>query len=386
MVTSLNVGGAERYLLRLVRFLVQRGWGGRIDVLCGGGQEGTLAAEFRELGAQVVPLRQSFFSPRAWWRVRRFLAASPYQAICDFSGDFAGLQLWLAATVGIPKRLAFYRGSTHHFRLDAIRLTYWRVMHSLTMYYATSLLSNSYAAFDFFCKGWRDRSDRRFEVIRNGIDAAEFDIPVERDAKRRELGIPEGMYAIGHLGRYNEAKNHRTILAVAEEMCRIRHDVVFLLCGRGVNESLRTEVLRMGLAERVLLKGNQDDVAGVLKSLDLFYFPSTTEGQPNALLEAMLAGVPFVASDIAPHREALPEWGQQTLVPPCDVTSATNKLAEMLSDLHSQRIFMQRVSEWTRRVYSPDQCFGAVLRHLDAGVSTEPTASAPGSALCAKSE
>ncbi len=98
--------------------------------------------------------------------------------------------------------------------------------------------------------------------------------------------------------------------------------------------------------------------------MDAFFFPSLNEGQPNALLEAILAGVPFVASDIPPHRESLPEWLHDRLVPANDFPLAVEKLSAALDDIKGGRSLMKLASDWARETHAPEKCFGAVLPHL----------------------
>ena len=69
--------------------------------------------------------------------------------------------------------------------------------------------------------------------------------------------------------------------------------------GKGVREKYEMIVQQMGLDGQIHLLGYRSDVLRILPLFDLYYFPSLTEGQPNALIEAMATGLPFVASDIA---------------------------------------------------------------------------------------
>ncbi|MCC6240704.1 MAG: glycosyltransferase [Phycisphaerales bacterium] len=363
-VSSLDVGGAERYLLRLVRFLVDRGWRDRIDVVCKSGRRGVLAEDYEASGARVIPIKQGYFDPAGWWKLRRFMSRGRYQAYCDFTDDFAGIPLTLAALTGIPRRISFYRHSKNPFPNDPLRLLYWKIVHRLTLASATSLLSNSAAAFDFFCRGWRANQNGRYEVIRNGIESKDFQVQIDRDVQRQKLGISKEKLIIGHLARYDQSKNHPTILKVAKLISQKRKNIVFLLCGRDVTKKLLQSVTNMGLQDVVYLSEARSDVPQVLKCLDAFYFPSLWEGQPNALLEAILAGVPFIASNIAPHREAVPPWAYDRLVPTCDAELAANRLITVLDHPEQEQQLAEQMTVWAKEAYDPDRCFGAVLPHL----------------------
>lgn len=171
----------------------------------------------------------------------------------------------------------------------------------ITYKYATDILSNSKAAFDFFYK--KEKQDSRFQVIYNGIDANKFNVGSQ--TLRKELNIPENAFVIGHTGRFNYAKNHHTIIQVAKVLIERYSDVYFILCGNGVKDGLENKVIELKINEKVLLFNNRQDIPIFLNTMDVYFFPSVTEGQPNALIEAMINGLPFVASDIEPIKETV---------------------------------------------------------------------------------
>src|SRR5690606_36550209 len=122
----------------------------------------------------------------------------------------------------------------------------------------------------------------RFRVIYNGVDQVEFSKVEQRETVRDEFGLSPSAFVVGHVGRYNVAKNHETILKVASQVCRQDPRVHFLLCGRDTDGlEVTAQVEALGLEGRVLLLGHRFDVSRILQAMDLFYFPSITEGQPN---------------------------------------------------------------------------------------------------------
>lgn len=103
-----------------------------------------------------------------------------------------------------------------------------------------------------------------------------------------------------------------------------------------MKEKYEMMVQQMGLNKQIHLLGYRDDVLRILPLFDLYYFPSLTEGQPNALIEAMATGLPFVASDIAPIKESVPPAIRSLLLPPCDSERAVKVI---------ERIYKGRVTE-----------------------------------------
>jgi glycosyltransferase involved in cell wall biosynthesis len=85
----------------------------------------------------------------------------------------------------------------------------------------------------------------------------------------------------------------------------------------------------LGVRERVHFAGQRTDVAAILSALDVFVYPSHSEGMPNALLEAMAAGLPCVASDIPVHRSILLGGSAGVLVPPGSPEAIAEAVAGM---------------------------------------------------------
>lgn len=327
LVTSLNSGGLENYLLR---FLTHYKEDFNAFVICKSGERGKdLVNDFEHLGVTIVSLRLGYFNLFGYLKLYKFLKKEEFKSICDFTGNFAALPLLIAKLTDIKKRVAFYRGSTNHFKEDFLRLAYNKTLNRLIPLVSTSILANSKAALNFFFKKkWNDNP--KYEVIYNGIDASKF--LATNENLRVELNIPSGAFVVGHVGRYNEAKNHKTIIEVAVQLCKLDSNSFFIFCGKDTDIRLKERVTLEGLEKQIKLLGLRNDVVKVLNTLDCFYFPSLSEGQPNALIEALIAGLPFVASNIEPHKETIPKSHQNQLIDPLNIVEAKNKILEIKSN------------------------------------------------------
>jgi glycosyltransferase involved in cell wall biosynthesis len=218
--------------------------------------------------------------------------------------------------------------------------------------YATKILSNSIAALDFFYFD-RDKNDKQFEVIYNGIDSYQF--LVTKESLRSELKIPDTAFVAGHVGRFTEAKNHKTIIEVAIKLCRVNPNNFFILCGKDTDINLKVRIEREGLQKQIKLLGLRNDVIKVLNTLNCFYFPSLTEGQPNALIEALITGLPFVASNIDPVKETIPLAYHTQLIEPLDIELAVDKILKIKYDAGFARSLNLRDCAVSN--YNPDVLF-----------------------------
>lgn len=341
-VTVLDSGGLENYLLRFLTYKAQNFE--QIIVFCKGGKAGQLEEKYKAIPNLIIHSKNiSFFNPKDYIYIYQFLKKQNVNAVCDFTGNFAGLVLLTAKLANVNKRISFYRGSTNHFSESKLRLLYDKFVKKLTYKFATNILSNSIAAFDFFFTDiWR--KDNRFEVIYNGIDSESF--VNEKNDLRKELNIPEDAFVVGHTGRYNEAKNHKTIIKVAFELCEKHKNIYFLLCGNDVKDNLEEVIKQNQFQDRIIALNNRTDISKVLKTLDCYYFPSVTEGQPNALIEAMVMNLPIVTSNIAPIKESVPDFFQDELVSPESVNQAIDKILQV----YTSRNYHQ-LGKWAIKKY-----------------------------------
>lgn len=217
---------------------------------------------------------------------------------------------------------------------------------------STQILSNSYAALNYF---YLNRGkDKRFKVIYNGISVNHFNFKDKNNFIRKELQIPESAFVVCHSGRLDPAKNHSTILKVAKKLIEKDKNVFFVLCGLST-ELIQEEVNALGIANNFRLLGFRNDVPQILNESNMFYFPSLTEGQPNALIEAMLVGLPIVASDIEPIKEIVPLDFRYLLIKPLEVEYAY----KLILEIKSKSIFNDsgELQKWARENFSQELRF-----------------------------
>lgn len=149
----------------------------------------------------------------------------------------------------------------------------------------------------------------RIEVITNGVDAARFAPPATRPQRTR--------FVIGTVGRLEPIKNHALLVEATAELVRRGLDVELHLAGTGSTEgALRALAEGRGITERVRFAGHVEDVPGFLGGLDAFALTSDSEGNPNALLEAMSCALPCVSTAVGGVEELLESGRAGLLVPP----------------------------------------------------------------------
>lgn len=319
-VTGLDSGGLENYLLRFLKY--KHSEFSEIIVYCKGGKGGVLEEEYRRIpNVKIIKNSISIVNPLDYLKLSKWLKENKDYTICDFTGNFAGPVLWAAKIAGLKKRVVFYRSSSDRFKSSFIKNRVNKLYKQFVLKFATDILANSRYGFEFFFG--KNFDDKRAKVIYNGIDAKDFEGKLNN--LRNEFKIPNDAFIVGHTGRYNEAKNHTTIINVAKKITKNNKKIYFVLCGKGVSEYLNDK-LTDDEKQNIRLYENRNDIPDFLNTIDLYFFPSITEGQPNALIEAMLLGVPFVASNIPPIIETVELKDYKNLYEPMDEGSFINHI------------------------------------------------------------
>lgn len=136
-------------------------------------------------------------------------------------------------------------------------------------------------------------------VIKNGINFDRFRrLNKTREEMREELKIPKEAFLIGHIGRFNEQKNHSFLIDVFASVKKERDDAVLLLVGNGEAErEIREKINSLNLSSSVIIISNREDIPEILNALDTFVFPSLFEGLGIVLVEAQSVGLKCVISD-----------------------------------------------------------------------------------------
>jgi glycosyltransferase involved in cell wall biosynthesis len=167
-------------------------------------------------------------------------------------------------------------------------------------------------------------------VVHAPVDVRRFDPAVRRSGN--------GGPVIGNIGNVNPVKGHRYLIEAAKVVVREYPDTRFQILGavlenrRSLYEALQNEVRRAGLEQNVAFLGGSEDVPGFLGGLDVYVSSSLAEACPMAVLEAMAAQLPIVATDVGGTRELVPDGVAGRLSPRADGPALGRAIVELLND------------------------------------------------------
>lgn len=168
-------------------------------------------------------------------------------------------------------------------------------------------------------------------TIPNGIAFT----PGDRTAVRRELGLREEDVLVVAVGNLIPRKGHMVLLQALASLPDAARNAPWhvAIAGGGDEESrLREFAASAGITDRVHMLGYRGDIANILAAADIFTMPSHWEGLPVAMLEAMFAARPVVASGVSGIPEAITSPAEGTLVPPGDASALAAALAPLIVD------------------------------------------------------
>ena len=290
IISSLDAGGAETFLMKVYRFIAPLGYQFDFVVSKDGG---CYTSEVLGLGGKifVIPTRsENLFG--ALNGIRLAVKENQYKYVLKLGEHSLAVLDLLAAKFGGAKILGV-RACNAPTGLNVLHRTIHLFCRPFLNYITNVKIAPSILAANFLFGPKEDIS-----MLRNGVDLNVFRYDSnDREAIRKEFGLGEKL-VIGHIGRFHKQKNHQFLLEIFKEISVWREDAILLLVGTGeLEEQICERIKSINLEGRVILTGQRFDIPQLLSAMDVFVFPSLYEGMPNTVIEAQATGLPCVIAD-----------------------------------------------------------------------------------------
>lgn len=181
--------------------------------------------------------------------------------------------------------------------------------------------------------------DEKIIVIPDAVDVDYYRVK-DNTKIRQSFNIPPAVPLVGTVANYSDYKGHTFLLEAAKKVISHNPGVKFILAGRDT-EKLLPLVKEFGITANVILAGFRQDVPDILAGLDVFVLPSLKEGLGSALLEAMAAGVPAIATRVGGMLDVIEDGKNGLSVPPSDALA----LEKAITNLLNNRPFALKLAE-----------------------------------------
>jgi len=174
---------------------------------------------------------------------------------------------------------------------------------------------------------------RRTEVVLHGVDVEATRAAADRDGVRAELGIAPDEHMVVTVANLRATKGYPDLLDAARRVVAEHPSARFVAVGQGPMEAeIRARHAELALGRSFLILGYRPDAARIVSAADIFCLASHHEGVPLAMMEALVLGIPVVATDVGGVHELVEHGREALLVPPRDPGALAGALLSLLAD------------------------------------------------------
>lgn len=328
-IDNMQIGGTELNAVRTAELLDRTRFD--VSVICLQG-DGPLLQRYEAAGIPVIPLPlKNLYGVNALRQGMKLAALLKARRVDifhahDYYSNIFGT-VW-ARLAGTPAVIASRRWWAWPPRRSH------RLLNRVASHFAHRVLANS-PAIGAMLHTTERFPEKQVVVVPNFVD--ERSLPAfsahERARLLREFGVPADARVIGAVAGLNPIKDHATLLrAVAQLLPRWPALHVVIVGGGQCHFTLKELAERLGIGPQVHFTGIRDDGPRLHQLFEVSVLCSLSEGFPNTLIEAMVQGVPVVATDVGGNRDAVRNGTTGLLVPPADPTGLATALDHLLGD------------------------------------------------------
>jgi glycosyltransferase involved in cell wall biosynthesis len=340
VIGQLGRGGAEHQLYYLIKYLKPQA---KVVSLS---QGGWWADPIRGLGVDVIELQR-----RSSWDFSRLIAL--VKIIQKYEPEI--LHIFLDTVPGLYGRLAALL--TRHACIisderveTAVQQPYWyRMLKRLMNHQVAAVVTNSESNY-LYLAGGRIASKEKLSCIHNGIELDRF---VEKDPCIRWAQLRGGTknkLVVGTVGNLFPVKAPDCFVRVAARVLARFPECCFVHVGDGpLRDEMENLSQQLGLQGSLFFLGTRNDVPRLLEAVDVFVLTSRSEGMPNALMEAMAAGLPCVVTDVGDCRMLVRDGQRGFVVPADDEPRLTDRILTLLQHGHLRIRFGLRGRDYIQR-------------------------------------
>jgi glycosyltransferase involved in cell wall biosynthesis len=362
IVTRLAVRGVPYHVLNLAAGLDKRRY--ETAVLAGRSDpgEGSLLEDARSRGIAVIelPLLQRQIDPmtdvRAFAAVYRLLRSGRYHLVHTHISKAGFIGRLAARCAGVPVVVHTYHGWAQEVHDESAAGRVLLACEKLAARASDAVIAVSDSVVeDALANGIGTRP--LYSVVPNGIDLTRF----QRSEVPSDPSVLEGKPLVGAVGSMTSEKGFEVLLDAMVEVKRgFPHARLFVIGDGPLRADLENQAGRLELGETVKFLGRVEDVRSWLYAFDIVVQPSLREGQGLALLEAMAAGCPVIASRVGGIPDFVEDHETGLLIPPGDSGALAGAICQLAGDEKRRQALARSGRERVRSSYSLERMIGGV--------------------------
>lgn len=296
LISGMNAGGAETFLMKLYRQLDKTKY--QMDFCINVFDKCFYEEEILAFGGRVYRIPSKSASISTFKKqLYKIVKGNQYNYVLRITSSALGfMDLKIAHKAGADVCAARSSNSSDGGSLKS------KIAHKLGsilygQYVNVKIAPSNLAAEYTFGKKAYKNGD--VSILHNAIDIDEYCFEAEmRNHIRSKYKIQDETTVFGHVGRFMTQKNHSFLLEVFSEYIKLNKSGVLMLVGGGELEStIKEKAFKLGILDKIIFTGIRSDVQALMSAMDVFVFPSLYEGMPNTVIEAQATGLPCVISN-----------------------------------------------------------------------------------------
>lgn len=377
-ITRLINGGAQINTLYTVTGLDKKRYS--VSLISGqsNGVEGEIEGEARQMGVNLTVIPElvrevnPFLDSRAFLKLYRLIKHGKYDIVHTHTSK-VGILGRLAAKLAGNSIIVHTPHGSNYYNPKAdipsvsgrlINRTLFLWLDRLTATITDEIIGLTESEVEHYLEIGFIKNRNDAVVIHSGIDLKKFaEIDLDTDGLTAQLGIPDGFKVILTVARLTGEKGHEYLIHAAKRVANETEKVRFLFVGDGILRSkLEDQVRQLRLDQVISFLGVRRDVPELLAISDLFVLPSLYEGQGRALVEAMAAGLPVVATKVGGIPDVISDGQNGILVAALDSDALAVAILELLNNEEKAR----QMGEAGKRRVDPEFSVETMVRKIES--------------------
>lgn len=346
VIATLDIGGAEKQLVELVKRLDKRKFN---PIVCCLTRGGSWERELKNAGIEYFILGKKFkldfsviFKLVRILKDRKIQIMHTWMFTSNFFGRIAGLISRVPILIASERCIDIWKNKLYLF------------VDKILSCFTDKIICVSKGVQNFYHECAYIPLNK-MTVVHNGVEITDI-LKVDFKKITMELGVKESENIVTTIGRLAPQKGIEYLLYAVPEILKSRPKTKFLIIGEGVEENkLRKLSKRLNISKNIIFTGVRTDVKKLVSITDVFVLASLFEGLPNVVMEVMLAEKPVVATRIPGNDELVIDGETGILIPPKDSSSLASAIITLLKNPQKAKDMGLKGRERIKKHFSIDK-------------------------------